>query len=172
MTMFASTRPTATVSAGPHWTRPSISFSLVMVASMVQCAAPMLFTPSADTEGHVRTNWDNWGHVYNGTWFLYYIVGGECPGRWVAYGVATSTDGVRWTDLGDMLYPLTEVGPRRQSCGNADYALGSGWVWQSPADGRWLVDWSQTNPRGRDGPVNQLCHGRRTAWAVAQHHQP
>jgi hypothetical protein len=40
---------------------------------------------------------------------MYYIVGNECPGRWTAYGVATSIDGVHWTDHGDMMYPLTEL---------------------------------------------------------------
>ena len=34
------------------------------------------------------------GQIHNGTWYMYYIVGGECPGRWVAYAYATSTDGV------------------------------------------------------------------------------
>ena len=55
---------------------------------------------------------------------MYYIVGGECSGRWVAYGVATSTDGVHWQDQGDMLYPLTEIGSQ-QSCANSAYELGS-----------------------------------------------
>lgn len=44
-------------------------------------AVAMVFTPSPDTAGHMRSNWDNWGQVHNGTWYLYYIVGGECPGR-------------------------------------------------------------------------------------------
>jgi hypothetical protein len=56
---------------------------------------------------------------------MYYIVGGECPGRWVAYAYATSTDGVHWTDQGDMLYPLTQPG-KLQSCNNPTYELGSG----------------------------------------------
>ena len=57
----------------------------------------------------MRSNWDNWGFIDgDGLWHMYYIVGGECPGRWVAYGLATSRDGVRWTDLGDVLYPLTQ----------------------------------------------------------------
>lgn len=71
------------------------------------------------------------GHYTNGTWYLYYIVGRECPGRWVAYGYATSENGVQWVDHGDMLYPLTEPGVR-QSCSNSDYALGSGWVRCAP----------------------------------------
>jgi hypothetical protein len=74
---------------------------------------------------------------------MYYIVGGECSGRWVAYAYATSSDGVHWTDHGDMLY-ASQTG-EEQSCANAGYALGSGWVWQNPATGKWLVDFSQTN---------------------------
>ena len=83
------------------------------------------------------------GQIHNGTWYMYYIVGGECPGRWVAYAYATSTDGVHWQDQGDMLY-ASQTG-EEQSCANAGYALGSGWVWQSPATGKWLVDYSQSN---------------------------
>eukprot|EP00729_Bicosta_minor_P017661 gene17661-24300_t len=110
----------------------------------------MVFTPSPDTNGRLRTNWDNWGHYTNGTWYLYYIVGRECPGRWVAYGYATSENGVQWVDHGDMLYPLTEPGVR-QSCSNSDYALGSGWVWRSPMSGKWLVNWSQSNSKAGRG---------------------
>lgn len=66
------------------------------------------------------------GQIHNGTWYMYYIVGGECPGRWVAYAYATSTDGVHWTDQGDMLYPLTQPG-KLQSCNNPTYELGSGY---------------------------------------------
>ena len=62
---------------------------------------------------------------------MYYIVGGECPGRWVAYAYATSTDGVHWTDQGDMLYPLTQPG-KLQSCDNPTYELGSGYELELP----------------------------------------
>ena len=63
-------------------------------------------------------------------------------GRWVAYGVATSRDGVRWSDKGDMLY--ASLGGEQQSCSNGGYALGSGWVWQDPATEKWLLDFSES----------------------------
>ena len=50
------------------------------VWSLVLLAKAMVFTPSPDTAGHMRSNWDCWGHILNGTWYMYYIVGGECPG--------------------------------------------------------------------------------------------
>jgi hypothetical protein len=120
---------------------------LLCLLALLPCLAQsMVFTPSPDTSGHMRSNWDNWGQIHNGTWYLYYIVGGECSGRWVAYGVATSVDGVHWSDKGDMMYPMTEVGAD-QSCANKGYSLGSGWVWQSPATKKWLVNWSQSNKK-------------------------
>jgi hypothetical protein len=113
-------------------------------------AGAMIFTPSPDRGGHMRSNWDNWGLIdANGTWHLYYIVGGECSGRWVAYGVATSSNGVHWTDHGDMLY-ASESGVT-QSCANPDYALGSGWVWYDPKAKRWLLNFSQSNKRAGPG---------------------
>jgi len=53
---------------------------LLCLGLMAPLAPAMVFTPSPDTAGHMRSNWDNWGHIHNGTWFLYYIVGAECPG--------------------------------------------------------------------------------------------
>ena len=131
--------------------RPPLALVLALVAALGPLRAPaMLFTPSPDTAGHMRSNWDNWGHIHNGTWYLYYIVGGECPGRWVAYGVATSSDGVRWSDKGDMLY--ASLSGERQNCSNGGYALGSGWVWQDPTTEKWLVDFSEsTSDRGAPG---------------------
>ena len=70
------------------------------------------------------------------TFYVFYV------GRWVAYGVATSRDGVRWSDKGDMLY--ASLGGEQQRCSNGGYALGSGWVWQDPATEKWLVDFSES----------------------------
>ena len=114
---------------------------LLLLMLLPTAARGMIFTPAPDKAGHMRSNWDNWGMIHNGTWHLFYIVGGECPGRWVAYAHATSTDGVHWSDHGDMLY-ASENG-EIQSCANKDYALGSGWVWQDPVTKKWLVNFSQ-----------------------------
>ena len=138
----------------------ALLYTALALLLLADAGLAMTFTPSPDRAGHMRSNWDNWGMIHNGTWHMYYIVGGECPGRWVAYGVATSSDGVHWADQGDMMY-ASQSG-EAQDCANGGYGLGSGWVWQDPTTKKWLVNFSQSKKSAGPGQSSEyICQPPR-----------
>jgi len=91
----------------------------------------------------VDAHWDTWAYKHQGTYYLYYLISERSPGE--RFGVATSTDGVHWTDHGCVL---------RQSERNS-YYLGTGAVWKSvdfETSGRFICNYSEhrRDVQGRD----------------------
>jgi hypothetical protein len=46
----------------------------------------------------VDAHWDTWIYFHEGIFYLYYLITENSPGE--GFGVATSPDGVTWTDCG------------------------------------------------------------------------
>ena len=42
----------------------------------------------------VADQWDTWCYHHDGTYYLYYLISGDCLGE--GFGVASSPDGVHW----------------------------------------------------------------------------
>jgi hypothetical protein len=107
---------------------------LAVLALFIQSAA-MFFTtdPSHPT-------WDTWSFYETGLeygpFFEYYLA--FCPGvgTWCGFGVATSSDGVHWSDQGVVL--------TRDANATGGY-LGTGSVWRAPpgANYSYIVNFSQ-----------------------------
>ena len=65
--------------------------------------------------------WDTWMYYENGNYYLYYLITEHSPGE--GFGVATSPDGVHWTDHGAAIRASEEM----------VVYLGTGAVWKSPS---------------------------------------
>jgi hypothetical protein len=81
----------------------------------------------------IPNQWDPWMIYHNGTHYLYSLV--WSGGTYIGVDLATSTDGVHWT----------EVGPVIRKRDDATW-LGSGEVWRSPdfeKDGKFIMNFSQ-----------------------------
>jgi hypothetical protein len=68
----------------------------------------------------VSAQWDTWCFYHDRTYYLYYLITEISPGE--GFGVATSTDGVTWTDHGWCLRASEEM----------VHYLGTGSVWPDP----------------------------------------
>jgi len=67
----------------------------------------------------VKAQWDTWCYYHGGTYYLYYLITDQSPGE--GFGVATSTDGVHWTDQGWALRASDDM----------VHFLGTGSVWKA-----------------------------------------
>ena len=80
--------------------------------------------------------WDVWLYHHEGTYFLYYLANvGEHRWRWDNISMATSLDGVHWT----------EKGPILKKTSGAKW-MGTGSTWKSPAfdkDGKFYMNFSE-----------------------------
>ncbi|KAL1529474.1 hypothetical protein AB1Y20_000421 [Prymnesium parvum] len=106
----------------------------------------------------VTKQWDTWGFVENGTWYAYYLVTEHSPGE--GFGVATSSDGVHWTDRG-----FVWRSPAWRAHG---WWEGTSSVWRAPdypRTGRYLINYSEYR-RGGNQTITfaesfDLIHWRR-----------
>jgi len=84
--------------------------------------------------------WDTWSFyeegLAHGPFFEFYLAAQRSTGTWSGFGVATSADGVHWTDQGLVV--------ERDANATAGY-LGTGSVWRAPpnATHRFVVNYSQ-----------------------------
>lgn len=79
-------------------------------------------------------HWDTWVYHHDGTYFLYYLITEGSTGE--GYGVASSDDGVHWTDHGMQI---------EQSDKNVHY-LGTGSVWMAldpSLPGKFICNYSE-----------------------------
>lgn len=93
----------------------------------------------------VKAHWDTWMYYHEGVYFLYYLITERRTG-WEGFGVATSGDGVTWTDHGWAL---------RASDSMVAY-LGTGAVWKNTGlaeVGRFICNYSEY--RCEDGKETQ-----------------
>lgn len=84
----------------------------------------------------VGAHWDTWCYCHEGTYYLYYLIDGKNLCAWEGFGVATSKDGVHWTDHGWAM---------RASSKMVRY-FGSGAIWKDPAfekTGRFICNYSE-----------------------------
>lgn len=78
--------------------------------------------------------WDTWVYYYDHTYYAYYLITDRSPGE--GFGVATSEDGVHFTDRGKCISASDKM----------VFYLGTGAVWKSPdfkRDGRFLCNYSE-----------------------------
>ena len=68
----------------------------------------------------VSKTWDAWGYYHEGTYYLFYLTSEHYPGD--GFGVATSPNGVHWTDHGRVFSPSDKM---------VRY-LGTGSIWKDP----------------------------------------
>ena len=93
----------------------------------------------------VAAQWDTWCYYHNGTYYLYYLITEHSHGE--GFGVASSSDGVHWTDHGWAL----------RASDRMLHFLGTGAVWMSSdfdEGGRFICNYSEWRP-GRDGGRTQ-----------------
>ncbi|MDA7630371.1 SUMF1/EgtB/PvdO family nonheme iron enzyme, partial [bacterium] len=80
--------------------------------------------------------WDVWLYHHSGTYFLYYLANvGEHRWRWDNISMATSPDGVHWTERG----PILKKTPGAKW-------MGTGSTWKSPTfeqDGKFYMNYSE-----------------------------
>jgi hypothetical protein len=77
--------------------------------------------------------WDSWVYLHEGTYYLYYLVAGE--GSWEGVGLATSTDGVHWSEVGTVVDKKPDAN-----------WLGTGSVWKAEdfaMTGRFICNYSE-----------------------------
>ena len=67
----------------------------------------------------VDAHWDTWMYDHEGMFYLFYLITEYSPGE--GFGVATSADGVTWTDHGCAL----------QASEKMEIYLGTGAVWKA-----------------------------------------
>lgn len=100
----------------------------------------------------VSAHWDTWMYFYQDTFYLYYLITEHSPGE--GFGVATSPDGVTWTDHGWAI---------RASDKMVKY-LGTGAVWQ-PIDfdisHRFICNYSEW----REDEAGQMTQNILFAWS-------
>jgi hypothetical protein len=105
------------------------------LALLPRRGAAMFFTTD---ESH--PTWDTWGFYEPGLplgpFFEFYLASQRETGTWSGFGVATSSDGVHWTDQGLVV--------TRDANATGGY-LGTGSVWRAPANAsfRFIVNYSQ-----------------------------
>lgn len=68
----------------------------------------------------VSSHWDTWIYYYENRFYLYYLLANR--EKWDGFGVATSEDGLRWKDHGQVVYASEKM---------VNF-LGTGMVWQAP----------------------------------------
>jgi hypothetical protein len=77
--------------------------------------------------------WDTWLYLHDGTYYLYYLA--REGGRWNNISMATSPDGVHWTEVGRIL-----------AKGEGVTWMGTGSTWKSPGfkkDGKFFMNFSE-----------------------------
>ena len=77
--------------------------------------------------------WDTWLYLHDGTYYLYYLA--KSGRRWNNISLATSPDGVHWTEVGRVL-----------GQGPGVTWMGTGSTWKSPAfaaDGKFQMNFSE-----------------------------
>ena len=77
--------------------------------------------------------WDTWLHFHKGTYYLFYLA--NSARRWDNISMATSPDGVTWTEHGRVLYKADGV-----------TWMGTGSTWKSPnhaKDGKFFMNFSE-----------------------------
>ena len=82
----------------------------------------------------VDAHWDTWMYFHEGTYYLFYLITEYSPGE--GFGLATSPDGVTWTDHGWAIKASDKM---------VTY-LGTGAVWKSPDfdnSGRFICNYSE-----------------------------
>ena len=82
----------------------------------------------------VDAHWDTWMFYHEGTYYLFYLITEYSPGE--GFGLATSPDGVTWTDHGWAIKASDKM---------VTY-LGTGAVWKSPdfdSSGRFICNYSE-----------------------------
>ena len=82
----------------------------------------------------VDAHWDTWMYFHKGTYYLFYLITEYSPGE--GFGLATSPDGVTWTDHGWAIKASHKM---------VTY-LGTGAVWKSPDfdnSGRFICNYSE-----------------------------
>ena len=101
----------------------------------------------------VDAHWDTWMYDHEGTFYLFYLITEYSPGE--GFGVATSADGVTWTDHGCAL----------QASEKMEIYLGTGAVWKAAdfaTSGRFVCNYSEH--WREDGEPPQQCIF--FAWSV------
>jgi len=100
----------------------------------------MFFKPQLKETGHI---WDTWLYLHEGVYYLYYLAATEREvddQPWDNISVATSPDGVNWTEIGPVL-------TKRPTA----TWMGTGSTWKSPnyqTDGKFFMNFSEwTGPR-------------------------
>ncbi len=77
--------------------------------------------------------WDTWLYLHNGAYYLYYLA--KSRGKWDNISMASSPDGVHWTEIGRVL-----------SKGRGVTWMGTGSTWKSPRfekDGKFQMNFSE-----------------------------
>jgi len=85
------------------------------------------------TPGRTGKMWDTWTYYHDGKYYMYYLAG--AAGHWDGHELATSEDGVHWTEQGVMIKPREGV-----------TWMGTGHIWKSPdfaRTGRWVMNYSE-----------------------------
>jgi hypothetical protein len=84
--------------------------------------------------------WDTWLYYRDGTYYLYYLVTETSPGERI--DLATSQDGVHWTEVGTVLHKADDA-----------VWIGSGSVWESTRfaqDGKFIMNFSEWRGKGQN----------------------
>jgi hypothetical protein len=77
--------------------------------------------------------WDTWIYYHDGKYYMYYLAGSG--GHWDGHELATSEDGVHWTEYGVMIKPRAGV-----------TWMGTGHIWKSPdfaGNHQWVMNYSE-----------------------------
>jgi hypothetical protein len=94
----------------------------------------------------VGAHWDTWMYYHRGVFYLYYLITEHSPGE--GFGIATSPDGVNWTDRGWAVAASDKM----------EIYLGTGAVWKAAdfdVSGRFICNYSEHRREGGEEP--QQC---------------
>ena len=95
----------------------------------------------------VSAHWDTWMYNHAGIFYLDYLITGHSGGE--GFGVATSPDGVTWTDHGWAL----------AASGEMEIYLGTGSVWQAvdfETSGRFICNYSEHRREDDEEPQQRI----------------
>lgn len=94
-----------------------------------RAARTMFYRPYRRDTGRM---WDTWLYLHEGKYYLYYLA--NCRAQWDNVSLATSPDGVHWTEHGPILAKRDDA-----------VWMGTGSTWKSPrqGDGRFFLNFSE-----------------------------